>query len=149
VILLDANLLLYAYFTSFPVHGEARRWLERVLSGHRLVGLAWSTVHAFIRIASNPRAFTPPMSPSEAATIAHGWLGLPVVRSVVPGEHYWGIFRGLLAKAQVTSALVPDAHLAALAIEQGFTLCTNDRDFSRFPGLDVAYPLLEAEVKRS
>jgi predicted nucleic acid-binding protein len=79
----------------------------------------------------------------EAAAIVTSWLGQPVADTLEPGERYWSILADLLRDAQVSGALVTDAALAALAIEHGLTLCTTDRDFARFPGLDTLNPLAE------
>jgi toxin-antitoxin system PIN domain toxin len=141
LILVDANLLLYAYDPSSERHEAARRWLESVLSGFEPVGFAWATILAFLRIGTSHRAFTSPLTPEEAVAIVSGWLERPMVGVPSPGEHHWKILSDLLTTAQAHGPLVMDAHLAALAIEHGATLCTTDRDFTRFPGLRVVNPL--------
>ena len=142
--LLDANLLLYAYNKSAVQHGRARRWLEAELNGSAPVGFSWPTLLAFMRIATNPRAMARPAPIAEARSIVDGWLAVPVATVLLPTERHWAIFRDLLVSGQAGGPLVSDAHLAALAIEHGATLVTNDRDFSRFSGLRVEYPLLDA-----
>jgi hypothetical protein len=112
-----------------------------VFSGHDLVGLAWQNILAFLRIGTNPRVFEQPLSIAEGAAIVSSWLAVPVVTIVTPGDRHWSILRALLGPAQVYGPLVMDAAVAALAIEHGATLCTTDRDFSRFPGLRVTNPL--------
>jgi uncharacterized protein len=77
----------------------------------------------------------------EAVTIVSDWLTRPNVTIVSPTERRWHIFSKLLPRARARGSLIMDAHLAALAREHGATLCTNDRDFARFPGLSVEYPL--------
>jgi toxin-antitoxin system PIN domain toxin len=141
MILPDANLLLYAYNTDAKEHTRARRWLESVLSGTDLVGLCWQTITAFIRIGTNPRAFPKPFSISEATEIVSNWMALPSVTMLLPGERHWLILGKLLTEGQAYGPLVMDAHLAALAIEHGAILYTNDRDFSRFSGLQQLNPL--------
>jgi len=141
LILVDANLLLYAYHLRSPVHERARAWLESTLSGPTPVRLAWTTILAFLRITTSPRIFERPLSMNEAEAAVSGWLVLPLVAILEPGERYWGILRELLRTEQVSGALVMDAALAALAIEHGATLCTTDRDFSRFRGLRIEDPL--------
>jgi hypothetical protein len=141
MILVDANLLLYAYHQRAEQHERARAWLEAALSGLEPVGLAWSTILAFLRIATSPRVFERPLSAAEAEAIVSSWLDEPAVVLVDPGARYWEILRTLLVDAQVTGSLVPDAALAALAIEQGATLATTDRDFLRFRGLRLEDPL--------
>jgi toxin-antitoxin system PIN domain toxin len=141
VILIDANLLLYAYNPSFAWHARARRWLEETLSRPEPVRLTSATILAFLRIGTNPRAFEHPLSIDEAVAIASEWLELPMVALLEPGERYWDILKELLAATQVRAALVMDAHLAAIAIEHGAALCTTDRDFGRFAGLRTINPL--------
>lgn len=138
--LADANLLLYAYDTSSPRHELARAWLEENLNGREPFAIPWSSVHAFLRIGTHPSVFAHPLSIREAADAVESWLGLPAVHVPEPGPRYWPILQGLLIGGQARGNLVGDAHLAALAIEHGATLCTTDRDFARFPGLRVVDP---------
>ena len=139
--LIDANLLLYAYAGSTTPHHQAKRWLEDVFSRPDPVGLAWVTILAFLRISTDPRLRGRPLLMSEAVAIVHEWLELPNISLLGPSERHWQILQRLLAESQVRGPLVTDAHLAALAIEHGATLCTTDRDFTRFAGLRVLYPL--------
>lgn len=141
VILVDANLLLYAYNPSFERHARARVWLEDVLSGHEAVRLSWSGILAFLRIATSTRAFESPLSIDEATAIVDSWMTRPMVAVLDPSERHWEILTDLLKTTQVRGAVVADAHLAALAIEHGATLCTNDRDLARFPGLRLLNPV--------
>ncbi len=141
MILIDANLLLYAYDPSSPHHQSARNWLEATFSEPEPVGLAWITVLAFIRIGTSPRPLENPFSINEATAIVTEWLERPMVTLVNPGERHWQILRDMMAKGQARGPLVTDAHLAALAIEHGATLATTDRDFARFPGLKFFNPL--------
>jgi toxin-antitoxin system PIN domain toxin len=141
VILVDANLLLYAYNPSFDRHRQARAWLEGVLSRPGLVCFAWTTILAFLRIVTNPRAFEHPLSVGEALPIVSAWLERPMVMVLDPGARHWTIMTDLLSRTQVRGPGVMDAHLAALAIEHGAVLCTSDRDFVRFPGLRLLNPL--------
>ena len=141
MILVDANLLLYACNQADARHANARAWLERVLAGPEEVRLAWVTILAFLRIGTNPRAFEEPLSIPEAVSHISAWLDQSVVSLIEPGERHWTVLSGLLPSAQAKANLVMDAHLAALAIENGATLCTTDRDFTRFLGLRLRYPL--------
>ena len=142
MILIDANLLLYAYDPSSPHHEASRDWLETNFSRRELIGLAWSTILAFLRISTSPRPLEHPLSTLEAVAIVSEWLNRPVVTLLSPGERHWEILRGLLTHGQAQGPLVMDAHLAALAIEHGATLATTDKDFTRFPGLRLLNPLL-------
>ena len=144
MILVDANLLIYAYDSSSPSHGLARGWLEEALSGFDPVCLSWQTILAFLRIITHSRVFERPLLAHEAVATVDSWLEQPAVRLLEPGERHWQILKRLLPEAQARGPLVMDAHLAALAIEHGATLCSSDRDFSRFRGLRVVNPLDEA-----
>ena len=141
MIVLDANLLIYAYDTLAKEHRRARAWLEERFSATEKVGLSWIAILAFLRIATSRRYETSPMSTEEATSVVSEWLGLANVVLVSPTERHWEILSGLFPRAQARGPLIMDAHLAALAIEHGATLCTNDRDFLRFPGLKVEFPL--------
>jgi uncharacterized protein len=141
VILLDVNLLLDAHNTGAREHARAARWLEVTISGPARVGLSWETILGFLRIATTPKLFTMPRDVEEVTQIVDAWLTRENVVLVTPGDRHWAIVRDLLPNSQARGALIMDAHLAALAIEHGATLCTNDRDFLRFPGLKVEFPL--------
>jgi toxin-antitoxin system PIN domain toxin len=141
VILIDANLLLYAYHPRAAQHEESRAWLETALAGPDLVRFAWLTLWAFLRIATSPRVFDRPLSTSEAAAAVAAWLDQPAAGILEPGDRHWEILRGLMRDGQTVGALVMDAVLAAIAIEHGATVCTTDRDFTRFAGLRWTNPL--------
>lgn len=141
MILLDANLLIYAYDSAAAEHARARSWLERRLSNNEAIGLSWITILAFLHISTSRRYESDPMSTEEAASVVTDWITLQNVVLVSPSERHWRILSDLLPKSQARGTLIMDAHLAALAIEHGATLCTNDRDFLRFPGLKVEFPL--------
>jgi len=142
MILVDANLLLYAYDPSSPHHQPARDWMERTLSDTEHIGLSWMTILAFVRISTSPRPLEHPLSISEAVATVSGWLQHPLVTVLSPGERHWEILRDLATTGQAEGHLVMDAHLAALAIEHGATLASADRDFTRFPGLKLLNPLI-------
>ena len=133
--LLDANILLYAYDARSAHHAVCREWLTGVLNDAEPVGLPWQTLLAFVRIATNSRAVQTPIPVSQACAIVDSWLQRPQVVVVEPGDRYWDILREQLAQAKVSGPLVTDASLAALALEQGATLCSTDRDFLRFTTL--------------
>jgi uncharacterized protein len=141
MILIDANLLLYAYHPRATQHAASREWLERVLSGSRLVRFSWLTLWAFLRISTNPRVFARPLSAAEAVSAVSSWLAQPAAGILDPGERHWEILGRFMNDGQAAGALVMDAALAALAIEHGAVLHTTDRDFSRFPGLEWTNPL--------
>lgn len=141
MILVDANLLLYAYDLASPHHEAARRWLEDELSSGRPVRLALVTLLAFVRIATDRRVFANPLVAEEACEIAASWLDLPSVRLASPGPRSWQILGELCSEGQAAGPLVMDAHLAALAVEHGLAVATTDRDFTRFPDLTLINPL--------
>ncbi len=139
---LDVNLLIYAYSTAFAEHDRARQWIEEMLSGDSLVGLPWQTISAFVRILSNPNLPGERFSIIEIVAIVQEWIEQPNVRLLAPGERHWPAFRRVLLEGQVRGPMVSDAQLAALTMEYGGVLYTTDRDFSRFPGLRWANPLI-------
>lgn len=141
MMLVDANLLLYAYDPAAREHEASRQWLEASLSGTVLVRFSWLTVWAFLRIITNPRVFERPLTMAEAEQHVSSWLAQPVAGILEPGERHWEILRPLARDGQVSGPLVMDAALAAIAIEHGATLCTTDRDFARFPGLTWMNPI--------
>lgn len=141
MILIDANLLLYAYHPKAEQHAASRAWLEAALSGPELVRFAWLTLWAFLRIGTNPRVFERPLSPPEAEAVISSWLVQPAAGILEPGERHWDILRRLVRTGQATGPLVMDAVLASIALEHGAVLCTTDRDFARFSELKWTNPL--------
>lgn len=141
MILIDANLLLYATISDYEKHAAARRWLEGRLNAPARVGLPWPSLLAFVRIATNARLFPRPLSVAEAWSRVVGWLALPNVWIPTETDQHAEILGSLLVEAGASGNLVPDAHLAALAIEHGLTLCSSDRDFTRFPSLRFENPI--------
>jgi toxin-antitoxin system PIN domain toxin len=141
VIVLDANLLLYAYDSSSSEHAKAQAWIEEVFSGSDSVGLPWQTVAAFLRITTNSRLPGERLSVKEAVQIVDLWLQQPNVRLLAPGDDHWVLLRRTMLEGQASGALISDAQLAALTIEFGGVLHTTDRDFARFPGLRWTNPL--------
>lgn len=141
--LVDANLLIYAINRDAPGHRKARRWLEGALSDTEAVGLAWIVLLAFLRITTRPGILERPLSIDAGLAYVDEWLSLPNVEWVMPGEAHWRILRNLLADSGTLGNLTSDAHLAALALEQGATLYSADHDFQRFPGIRHVNPLRE------
>jgi toxin-antitoxin system PIN domain toxin len=141
VILVDANLLIYAVNRDLPQHKQARNWWERMLSGTARVGMPWVSVMAFLRICTNPRIFSAPLPPEAAIAYIDEWLDQPPVQLVAPGAGHWAILRNLLLQTGMAANLATDAHIAALALEQGYSVYSADNDFRRFPGLKHINPL--------
>jgi uncharacterized protein len=143
VILLDANVLVYAHVVSAPQHAAARRWLERQLNDQPRVGLPWPSLLAFVRIVSNPRIFPGAESLRALWNRVEEWLDLENVWTPMPTDRHREVLGNLLHTISGGSKLVPDAHLAAIAIEHGLTLYSTDGDFARFPDLRWKNPLAE------
>ncbi len=141
MILIDANVLIYAYHPAAEKHQRSKEWLERTFESGERVGLSWTIVLAFLRVTTSPKPFSIPLTSEEAAAIVTAWFSYPAVSILEPTERHWTILSRLLAEGQARGPLVMDAHLAALAIEHGATLCTTDRDFTRFKGLRLLNPL--------
>jgi toxin-antitoxin system PIN domain toxin len=141
VILVDANILVYAHVSSFTQHDRARDWLDQQLNGAAPVGLPWVSLLAFLRLVTNPRVFARPEPITDAWRQVLAWLNCETVWIPQPAERHAEQLGQLLAVPGVYANLVPDAHLAALAIEHGLVLCSTDGDFGRFPGLRWLNPL--------
>ncbi|HXL23185.1 MAG TPA: TA system VapC family ribonuclease toxin [Candidatus Dormibacteraeota bacterium] len=141
MIVLDANVLLYAYDSHSPAFEKAKEWLEGVFSDGTPIGLPWQTILAFLRISTDPRLPGSRFSIEEASSLVDRWLEQPNVRLLSGSDEHWPILRATMKDGQARGPLVGDAHLAALAISFGATLYTTDRDFARFPGLRWANPL--------
>jgi hypothetical protein len=148
MILLDANLLIYAHVSSFPQHLQARGWLDAQLSGSGPVGLPWPSLLGFLRIVTNARVFERPLPIAEAWRQVHAWLDAEVAWIPQPTLRHREVLGTLLTAAGVHANLVPDAHLAALAIEHGLLLCSTDGDFGRFTELRWQNPIAATRTRR-
>ena len=144
MILLDVNILLYAYDETASHHRRIRLFLQELLSSGEEVGIPWLTLWAFVRIATNSRISETPIEPRAAIGILQELLAWPRVKIVEPGPHHIHILEELVVKGQASGPRVTDAALAALAIEYGAALASTDRDFSRFPDLRWVNPLASA-----
>ena len=145
MILVDANLLVYARVSELPQHGQARDWLDEQLNGIALVGLPWPSLLAFLRIVTNPRLFERCEAMTAAWEQIESWLACSCVWIPQPSEKHQTVLGPLLSHIGGGSNLVPDAHLAALAVEHGLTLYSADGDFARFPGLKWMNPLANVQ----
>lgn len=139
--LVDANLLLYGVNEDAPHHVAARVWLEHTFSGPETVALTWPVLLAFLRLTTRSAVFPRPLTVEQAIGLVDEWLALPSVVIVHPGHRHWSILRDFLAAAGAAGNLTSDAHLAAIAVENGAELCSTDTDFGRFPGLRWTNPL--------
>lgn len=141
MILIDANVLVYAHVTAFAQHDRARAWLDGQLNGATPVGLPWASLLAFLRLVTNPRVFERPEPMGDAWRQVLAWLGCETVWIPQPRERHAALLGELLAIPGSHANLVPDAHLATLALEHGLVLCSTDSDFSRYPALRWLNPL--------
>jgi len=143
VILVDANLLLYAEDKLSPHHDLARTWWDAQLSGAWPVCLCWTVVGAFIRIGTNPRVFEHPLSLEQATSRVQSWLAQPCTRLIHATDRHWVVFQEMLLHGKAVANGVTDAHLAALAIEHGCEIASTDTDFARFPKVKWRNPISE------
>ena len=143
MILVDANILLYAEDNQSSHHDKARDWWDSYLSGTNPVCLCWTVISAFIRISTNRRIFERPLLLDEAIQRVQSWLEQPCTRMIHPTERHWSIFQHMLIQGKAVANLVTDAHLAALSVEYGCTFYSTDSDFSRFPKLKWKNPLAD------
>ncbi len=137
---MDANLLVYAVHRQFDAHTAAKTWLDGRLNDIEQVGLPWASLLAFVRLSSNPRVVSRPIALRDGVAVVRSWLALPVTWTPQATDRHASTLARLL-EPETKADLVPDAHLAALAIEHGLTLCSTDRDFARFDGLRWLDPL--------
>lgn len=140
--LVDANLLLYAVDASSTRHDRAVAWLESALNGPQRVGLPWQSLTAFVRITTHPRALDRPLTAAEAWDYVDDWLSCDVAWVPTPTHRHAEVLGHLIRTYDVRGNLVPDAQLAALAIEHGLEIISADSDFARFPEVRWSNPLV-------
>lgn len=141
MILVDANLLVYAHVSTFAQHVRAREWLDAQLNGVAPVGLPWPSLFAFLRLVTNPRVFENPEPMPAAWQQVQAWLQCGTSWTPQPTERHSEVLGNLLLQSGVHANLVPDAHFAALAIEHGLIVCSTDGDFGRFSEVRWQNPL--------
>lgn len=146
MILVDANLFIYAHDLTSPFHLRARRWIEEAFAGAEPVRVSWTSLLAFLRITTHTRLFHNPFSVEEALQAVESWFAQPCMGLLQPGQQHSAILSSLLRETRVTGPLIMDAYLAALAIEHGAVLYTTDGDFDLFPGLRHVNPLALPET---
>ena len=140
MVIVDANVLLYAVDRASAHHEPSRSWLDGSLAGAEAVGFAWIALLAFIRIGTNPSILPHPMTADDATGQAAAWLEAPAAVIAEPTPRHAAVLRGLLRETGTAGNLVTDAHLAALAIEHGADIVSYDRDFARFTGVRHRLP---------
>ena len=141
MILADVNVLAYAHRTDAVHHREFLGWLNDVISGDSPFAVSEFVLSSFLRIVTHPKIFNPPSSLDKAVQFADLLRSHSHAILIQPGARHWGIFTRLCRQAKAKGNLVPDAYLAALAIESGSDFMTTDKDYSRFEGLHWRHPL--------
>ena len=140
----DVNLLLYAYFDEFPEHRAARQWWEAIVNGSEPVGLPWAVIVGFVRVSTRPDALSNPITALQAIALVESWFAYPHITPLHPESRHLSVLATLATDVRVVGNVVPDAHIAAIAIEYDAEVHTNDRGFRRFPGLRWRNPLAES-----
>ncbi|MGD0497600.1 MAG: type II toxin-antitoxin system VapC family toxin [Bryobacteraceae bacterium] len=141
MILVDANLLIYAVNEDAPLHRKAKAWLESAISGSETVALSWNVLLAFLRLTTRAGLLRTPLPVDVALEVVEAWLSQPSVAVIHPGPRHLRVLRDLISPLGTGGNLTSDAHLAALAIEHGAQLYSTDADFARFPPLRWRNPL--------
>ena len=140
MLLVDANVLLYAVDEDAPLHDRSHRWLDQTLAETEPLAFTWLVLLAFLRVATHPALFAQPLTAEQAADVVEHWLAQPAALVLEAGPRHLALLRGLLVEAGTAANLVNDAHLAAVALEHGATIVSFDRDFGRFEGLRCRLP---------
>ncbi len=140
MVIVDANVLLYAVDRDSAHHEASRAWLDGSLAGTEAIAFAWVALLAFIRLGTNRSIFASPMTVDEATEQVEAWLAAPAAVAVHPTPRHAALLRGLLRDAGTAGNLTSDAHLATLALEHGADVVSFDRDFARFPGVRHRLP---------
>lgn len=140
-VLLDINVLVYAHREDSPRHVEYLRWLEDLVNSDHAYGLSDLVLSGFLRVVTHPKVFNPPSGTDKALAFVEELRSQSTCAIINPGPRHWDIFSRLCKTSGIKGNLVPDAFLAALAIESGSEWVTADRDYHRFPGLRVRHPL--------
>jgi uncharacterized protein len=144
MVLIDVNVLVYAYREASPEHRSCLRWLEECVNSDQPFALADIILSGFLRIATHPKVFSPPSPLAPALAFLEALKQQPNCLTAAPGVRHWDIFTRLCRAVSAKGNLIPDAYIAALAIEAGCEFVTTDRDFSRFPGLRWRHPINSA-----
>lgn len=136
----DVNVLVNALRPDAQHHEVCRSWLDRTARSIRPFAVTSSVLAGAVRVLTHPRIFDPPSGLGEVLDELQRLRDAPNLVTVEAGPRHWQIFHGLCRSADARGNLVPDASLAAVAIEHGCRLVTLDRDFARFADLDWSPP---------
>lgn len=146
MVLPDVNVLVYAHREETAHHDACRKWLEDVVNGDQAYGISDLVLSGFVRVVTHPRVFKRPSSIGDALIFAEQLRDQPSCVRIEAGPRHWDIFKRLCSEAGVKGNLVPDAYLAAMAIESGCEWISTDQDFSRFKGLHWRSPLKDKSL---
>lgn len=144
--LIDVNLLVYAVNSTASQHHPVKKWLEEMTSSGAPIVFPWVTIIGFLRVATNAKALPNPLTTNQALSSLQQWLGRDHVHIVEPGPWHWQILSEMIARFNLVGNSLTDAHLAAMAIEHGWTLYSADRGFARYPNLKWVNPIPESIV---
>ena len=140
MLLIDVNVLVYAYREDAPDHTHFRDWLADLLESKKPFGVAELVLSGFLRITTHPKIFNPPSPLQDALSFVETLRAQPGYTAVAPGPRHWQIFLQLCKATSAVGNFIPDAYLAAIAIESAREWITTDRGFDRFPGLQWRRP---------
>ena len=141
MLLCDVNVLVYAHRTDAPEHKRYAAFVNEMLTSSSTFGLSNLVLSGFLRVVTHPRVFKKPSPLSAALTFVETLQAAPNAAPVIPGPRHWLIFRELVAKQRLRGNEIPDAYLAAIAIEAGAEWASSDRGFARFEELRWRHPL--------
>lgn len=142
--LVDVNVLVYAFREDAPGHADYRAWLDALVASDEAYAVADQVLAGFLRVVTHPRVFHPPTPLEPALGFVQAFRTRPNAVRIAPEARHWDIFVRLCRDTDARGNLVPDAWLAALAIEAGCEFITSDRDYARFPALRWRHPLRAA-----
>ena len=139
--LLDVNVLVNAHRRDAPRHGEFVRFVQSLVDGDQPFAIPVVVFSGFLRVVTHPRIFNPPSKFGDALIFVEQLRLQAHCIPVVPGAAHWGIFVDICQKGAARGSLVSDAYIAAMAVEMGAELVTDDRGFGRWPGLRWRHPI--------
>lgn len=140
MILIDTNVLLASQRGDHPRHGVARAWLGDLLVGPGQFGVPTTVWATYLRLTTNRRIFTVPTPMGEAVRFIDVVSAYPGHVRCEPGPRHFGILAEVCRNSDVEGDLAPDAVLAAIAVENGASVASFDRDFARFEMIDWIRP---------
>jgi uncharacterized protein len=144
VLAVDTNVLVYAHRKDSAFHGTAAKVVADLAQSAATWAIAWPCIHEFYSVVTHPRIYTPPSEPRQAIAQIDAWLSSPSLIMLAESDSHWRTLSAALAAGEVRGALVHDARVAAICADHGVReIISQDRDFSRFPGLRVRYLLGE------